>query len=207
MTTSRKSGSPAESSANLRIGVLGGTFDPPHEAHLQMGRLGMERLDLDEVIFVPVFSPSHKEVATASFIDRLEMVRLLIRGEPGMRASDVEARLGPKSYTVPMLQELRQSLPEEARFFFLIGADSLAQFHLWYRYEQILELSTVVAFSRKGHELANDHMSPGELNRVHRIEDLDVPVASRDRRQGRPTPIPAAVAQYIESRGLYSPGD
>ncbi|MBI4867247.1 MAG: nicotinate (nicotinamide) nucleotide adenylyltransferase [Candidatus Wallbacteria bacterium] len=190
--------------AQRRVGVLGGTFDPPHEGHLCMAREALERAGLDEVVFVPVRSPSHKAEASAPFADRLEMVRLLIAGEPQMSVSDVEAHLGEKSYTVPMLEELQRRLGADVELHFLIGADSLEQFHLWFRYRDILRLAKVVAFSRPGFRLANPNLTPPELARIHLLDGLWSHASSRRFRERRDCPVPAAVAAYAAARGLYA---
>ncbi|MBI3891470.1 MAG: nicotinate (nicotinamide) nucleotide adenylyltransferase [Candidatus Wallbacteria bacterium] len=190
--------------ASRRIGVLGGTFDPPHEGHLLMAKEALDALGLCEVVFVPVLAPSHKAEATASFEDRLAMVRLLVENQRGMSVSDVEASLGQKSYTAPMLEELGRRLGPQTELHFLIGADSLEQIHQWFRYRDILRLAKVVAFSRPGFRLENPNLSALDRSRIVVVDGLACPASSRLFRDRREGDVPERVARYVEAKGLYA---
>lgn len=133
-----------------RIGMLGGTFDPPHNAHLAMADRAMKELALGKVLFLPAPDPPHKHPAS-SYETRVAMVRLAIEGRAGMELSRLEElRPGP-SYTVDLLESFRDSHRDD-EIFFIMGSDSLRDMASWRRPERILELATLVVFARPGAE-------------------------------------------------------
>lgn len=197
--------SPSEGEA---VGLLGGTFDPPHRGHLEMGRLARRELDLSRIIYMPAPVPPHKRATTAAFGDRFRMTELLIAGEAGLEVSDFEERLPAPHYSVRTLTELLAGPLAGARLHMIIGGDSLADLHLWKDHARLFELARVVAISRVGYTLDNPHLSGAQLDSVVRIDDLDEPISSTELRRrlaaGEPVPeIPEAVRAYIEARGLY----
>ncbi|MBI4872110.1 MAG: nicotinate (nicotinamide) nucleotide adenylyltransferase [Candidatus Riflebacteria bacterium] len=194
---------PPEVSPGPRLGILGGTFDPPHEGHLEMARLARDLVALDRVLWVPVLSPSHKSEATASFEDRLRMTELAVEGEPAMEASDVESRLGLPSYTVDLLAEVGRQAGSRARLFFIVGADSLEQFHLWVEFREILRMATLVVVSRPGHDFANPVLTPEDWARVILLPGLASPASSSRFRQSGDGLVPPRVLHYIAARDLY----
>jgi nicotinate-nucleotide adenylyltransferase len=136
--------------APLRLGLFGGTFDPPHLGHLVVAQDVLERLDLDRVVFVVAGLPPHKlgEGLSPAHV-RLEMVRAAVRGNRAFEASGVEVNQEGPSYTVDTLRRFRAMHPE-AHLFFLMGADQLAEFHEWREPETVAALATVVAMTREG---------------------------------------------------------
>ena len=134
-----------------RIGVFGGTFDPPHVGHLALAEWATERLRLDRVVFVPAGSPPHKRGARlSSAAARLAMTRLAVRGNRRFVVSTLEVRSPGPSYTVETLRRLRARRPR-GRWFLLIGSDSLDEFHTWREPDSILALATVVVAARPSH--------------------------------------------------------
>ncbi|MGC9965156.1 MAG: nicotinate-nucleotide adenylyltransferase [Syntrophobacteraceae bacterium] len=134
----------------LRLGVLGGTFDPVHLGHLRAAQETLDLLGLDEMVFVPVSVPPHKPGGTiASFQARLQMLRLAIGNNPRFRVSDIERRMPGKSYTVHTLGQLRQENPG-AELFFLVGGDAFFEIDTWYRFGEIFRLSAIVVLCRPG---------------------------------------------------------
>lgn len=133
-----------------RLGIYGGTFNPVHHGHLILAREAMELLELDRLLLVPnVRSPLRMGEELASPEQRLELLRLALRDEPGMEASDVEIRRGGPSYTVDTLEAMAGEFPDAERFF-LAGADSLDTLDRWVRVERIVELARVVILPRPG---------------------------------------------------------
>lgn len=190
--------------SETRLGVLGGTFDPPHNGHLLMARKAREMLGLDEVLFVPVLRPSHKADAVAAFADRLRMVELLLAGEAGLAVTDLEAHIGwSPSYTVNLLAELDRQRGPDTRLFFIAGADSLEQFHLWFRYREILALARLVVLGRPGFSLQNPHLTAEDWASIILLPGLASPDASHRYREGAGATVPRAVEEYIRERGLY----
>jgi nicotinate-nucleotide adenylyltransferase len=197
-----------------RIGLFGGTFDPPHVGHLALAEWARERLRLDRVVFMPAGSPPHKRGRPLSAAARrLAMTRLAVRGHPGFEVSALEARRRGPSYTVDTLRALRRAHPG-ARLYLLIGADSLDEFDTWHEPEAILELATLAVAARPGARAApraKRHAARGgrRAGRVARLGNPGLDVSStaiRARvRAGRTVRflVPDAVAAYIARHRLY----
>lgn len=134
----------------MRTGILGGTFNPIHIAHLRIAEEVRERCRLDRVRFIPASSPPHKTVEEdVSFQHRLAMVRAAIAGNPAFEASEMEALREGKSYSVHTLEILRRQNPAE-EFFFIVGMDSFRDIASWKEYRRLFELAHIVVASRPG---------------------------------------------------------
>lgn len=135
----------------MRIGVFGGTFDPPHVGHLLLAADAFEALRLDKLIFVPAsIQPFKVETpAVASPTDRLEMVRLAAGDDPRYLVDDAEIGRGGLSYTVETLEDLSRR-NRGAEIFLLVGEDALSGFAGWRNRERILELATLAVMHRAG---------------------------------------------------------
>jgi nicotinate-nucleotide adenylyltransferase len=195
-----------------RIGVFGGTFDPPHLGHLVLAEWAWARLRLDRVLFVPAGVPPHKRGRRLSDpAHRLAMVRLALRGNPALVVSDLEARRAGPSFTVDTLRALHARHPG-ARLFLLMGADSLADFPTWRDPAAIGRLATLVVAARPARPGGRSR-SPGSGS--PRVVYLDNPLvdisssALRARARSR-LPlrylVPDPVAAYIARHGLYRKG-
>lgn len=131
------------------IGVMGGTFNPVHYGHLLMCEHIREEFGLEKVLFVPAKIPPHKGSGDiAGTADRMEMVRMAISGNPFFELSDVEMNREGPSYTVETLRILAEQYGGENRLGLIIGADSLVQFTTWKRYEEILEMVSLIVARR-----------------------------------------------------------
>lgn len=189
----------------MRIGVLGGSFNPVHYGHLRLAEEAREHLQLDRVLFIPAGLRPHKpQRGLIEGRHRLAMVRLAIRRQPAFEASDIELRRPGPSYTVDTLEALRRRRRRRARLFFLSGADTLQELRTWRDPDRVLALCTFVVATRPGYAL-----------RVKRHGMTTLPVtrlaisASDIRRRvagGRSIRylVPAAVAAYIARHRLYS---
>ena len=140
-----------------RLGVFGGTFDPPHLGHLGVARAARDNLALDRVLLVVANDPWKKspERAITPAADRLALVQALIRGadgrpRPGLEASDLEIRRGGPSYTVTTLRELAAEQPD-AELFLIIGRDLVDDFASWHESANIERLATIVVVDRPGY--------------------------------------------------------
>lgn len=135
-----------------RIGIFGGSFDPPHIGHLIIAELAREQLLLDQVVFVPAFVPPHKmrdNVSTA--LDRLRMTKLATRGNSSFRVSDIEIRRKGVSYTVDTIRAIKRRYPA-AKLFLIVGGDSLAQFWSWKAPDEILANASLAVYARPGYD-------------------------------------------------------
>ncbi|HBI60771.1 MAG TPA: nicotinate (nicotinamide) nucleotide adenylyltransferase [Lachnospiraceae bacterium] len=131
-----------------KTGIMGGTFDPIHCAHLRMARCAMEQKELDRVLFMPSKIPPHKMGRKVSDEKlRAHLVRLAIEGEENFYYSDFELRREGTTYTAKTLALLKEQQPEEM-FYFIMGGDSLFQFANWYHPEEIAQNAVILAVSR-----------------------------------------------------------
>ena len=187
------------------IGILGGTFDPPHNAHLAMAETAKEKIPLDRVLFMPAPEPPHKPPRRMSaYPDRLRMVELLIDGHSGLELSRLEEfREGP-SYTVDLLRHFRQNSADEV--FLIIGADSLSDLPGWKDPEGILQLATLVVFPRTGYRPV---LTVGGGAALVVFEEPVIDISSSDIRRemaaGREADryLVPSVREYIAARSLY----
>ncbi|MCK6554355.1 nicotinate-nucleotide adenylyltransferase [Candidatus Binatia bacterium] len=132
----------------MRIGILGGTFNPIHLAHLRCAEEVGQAQALDRVLFVPSATPPHKGADNlAPAAARLAMVRLAIAGNPRFRVSTLEIDRGGRSYSVDTLLALRAAMPE-AHLTFILGMDAFREIETWKRYAQLFELCDLVVTSR-----------------------------------------------------------
>ncbi len=194
----------------LRTGILGGTFDPPHIAHLVLAESAREQLGLHTVLFLPAGEPWRKSGRSISPpADRLAMLKLAI--EPPFEISTLEVEKEGPSYTAQTLEDLRRKRPGE-EFYFVLGEDALLDLPNWHRPQRIIEQATLAAAKR-----LQASAGPAELEALmsglsKHVEWLEMPLMSisgsdmRQRvRQGRSIRylVPAAVEAYIREQGLY----
>lgn len=140
----------------MKIGLFGGSFDPPHRGHIALARLAMERLGLDRVLLAPVgLQPLKRDRPQVSFTDRVAMTRLAIEGEAGLELSMVDAPHadGRPNYTIDTVRSLRASLATGDELFCLMGADSFLSISKWYRASDLLVACDFVVASRPGFDL------------------------------------------------------
>lgn len=200
----------------MKIGILGGSFNPIHNGHLAMAEAARAAHGLDRVLLVPAARPPHKRDDLAPADDRLEMVRLAVKGRKGLEASAIEVERPGTSYTVDTLEELARRHPV-AEIFFILGADSISELPSWKNVPRIFELARVVAVNRPGvsTELRREDfrdVSPARLSRLDldRVTMPPSPCESRrireaiQRREALAGQLPPAVEEYILRKGLYS---
>ena len=204
----------------MRIGILGGSFDPIHYGHLLLAEVSLEQIPLDEVWFIPAATAPHKSDATgASPEQRMEMVELAVAGHPAFRCSSLEIDRGGLSYTVDTLADVATTHPQ-ATLYLLMGADSLTDLPSWRDPGRILELAVPAVAARPGQPavnfqpllpLASDERLDQARQAVVQMPQLDL--SSRDLRERAARQLslrfrtPRAVEQYIASHELYSHTD
>ncbi len=196
-----------------RIGLLGGSFDPVHTAHLQLALSARRELALDSVWLIPAGQPWQRDPLAASQADRWAMLELAIAGHAGLRGCDIELKRQGPSYTLDTLRAVQAADPDTA-FTFILGADQLCNLTSWNGWEAIAACVDLAVARRPGH----DDAAPPELlhalaragHGLHRLAmdaiDLSATLV-RDRiARGEPldTLVPASVARYIEDHHLYS---
>lgn len=195
-----------------RIGLLGGTFDPPHLAHLALARQARDELRLDELRLLPAGQPWQKlsagKRAPVAAAHRVAMLRLLTRGEPGIVIDERELHRAGPSYSVDTVRDIHAEQPQ-ARLFFVIGQDQYARLHTWHDWQALLRLATLAVAGRAGEA----PQAPPPVAAVpHDIEILALPpmaVSSTDIRaraaQGGEISslVGPEVAAYIDQNALY----
>lgn len=129
------------------IGILGGTFDPIHEGHLAIAHEVHHALQLDYIMFIPCFSPPHREKPIASPTDRLAMLTLAIKNYPQFQLNPLEMQRKGMSYSIDTLLQLRQEMPQQS-LCFILGADAFSQFNQWHEWERICDLVHLIVVTR-----------------------------------------------------------
>ena len=136
---------------SLRVGLLGGTFDPVHNAHLQIAEAAKGLCDLDEVIFIPAAVPPHKNSRDITpFSHRANMIQLAIEGRPYLKLSLIESHLPAPSYTIDTLRYFHATLSRDTELFFIIGTDAFLDVTTWKSYRQVLSAVNFVILGRAG---------------------------------------------------------
>ncbi|MBV5337053.1 MAG: nicotinate-nucleotide adenylyltransferase [Deltaproteobacteria bacterium] len=139
----------------MKLGLLGGTFNPIHLAHLRIAEEACEAAGLDQILFIPAADPPHKPLARGvSFNLRAGMVQQAIAENPRFGLSDIETRRSGKSYTVHTLQILKQERPDD-ELHFVIGSDSFLELGLWHRYDELFTLASLIVIERPGKLILN----------------------------------------------------
>lgn len=200
----------------MRLGILGGSFDPVHFGHLLLAETCREQCRLDQIRFVPAATAPHKQQQSSTpEKHRLTMLELALAGNPAMVVSALEIERGGVSYTVDTLQELRRREPE-VELFLLMGADSLQDLPTWYQADIVCRLAVPVVVRRPGAaepdlSVLSDLVSPERIEQIRgcQVESPLIDLGSTDIRQrvaaGRSIRyrVPRAVEKYIETNGLY----
>jgi nicotinate-nucleotide adenylyltransferase len=190
----------------LKLAIFGGTFDPIHNAHLEIARRAVDRWGLDRVLFVPAFHPPHKAGVThAPYDDRIRMAELAARGLAWCEVSRIEEGT-ERSYSIDTIEQVRTRLAASDELFFLIGADAFAEIRTWRRWRDVAAAVRFLVVSRPG----SVYETPEEA-RVERLDTVEMTVSSSSIREAlaagkRPAEVPQAVLDYILERGLYGAG-
>ena len=185
----------------MKIGIMGGTFDPIHNAHLMLANCAAEEYDLDKVVLMVAPNPPHK-IPNIDVSHRIEMVRLAAAGRDKFEVSTLETERKGPSYTVDTLRILKSRNPED-EFYLILGSDEGTYFGNWHLAHEIADMATVVCAHRPGFD--------GEL--ADRVESFEVPqmnLSSSEIRkrigEGKTVRylLPDCVIDYIKEKGLYA---
>jgi len=183
------------------IGILGGTFDPVHNAHLAMARAALEHLKLDQVLFIPTGTTRYRNPALASGEHRVAMLQLGLQGNAKYRVDERELQPGASGYTVDTLKALHAERGD-AQLYLLIGADQYAKLASWHRPEEVKRLAKIAVFERPGIDLKDE-------DGVERIPMPAMPISASEIRERAKRGedlsrlVPPAVANYIARHRLY----
>ena len=200
----------------MRVGILGGAFNPPHIGHLVCAQEAVVQLELEKVVFMPVGQAPHRELHDDPGAEaRLEMVDLAVGDDARFATSRAELdRPGP-SYTADTLRDLRSKAPDD-ELFLILGGDQAAALPGWHEPETVLSLATVAVVERTNWSRNAIGIKIGRLKGAERIRYLDMPmmqvsssVIRRRVKEGLPVRylVPDKVANYIGANGLYGAGD
>ncbi len=198
----------------MRIGLFGGSFDPPHRAHLAVAEAVRDSFALDRVLLAPTAIQPLKHGAHASFTDRLHMVQLLCDGARNIEASAID---GPQpgsqpNYTIDTLRRLRDQLPPDAEIFVIVGADAFLNLKHWKDPATLLNEARWIVVSRPGfdfHQLKTLDLTAEQRARIETLGDFENPVSATDIRQRLhrhetgSLPVPPKVLEYIRAHRLY----
>ena len=198
----------------MRIGFLGGTFNPPHNGHLNLAREWSRRLELDRFLITPTGTPPHKAPSDVPGEMRLEMCRMAAEESGGLlQAYDFEVRRsGQKSYSVITLSALREQYPD-CELFMVMGADMFVSLESWHDFDRLKTLATFCTMPRDG--ITSDRLEAHRLHLEERgcrglvadVPEMNISSSEIRRRVHEGLPIrgmvPLAVERYIVSHGLY----
>ena len=191
--------------ARAKIGLLGGTFDPPHFAHLVLAQTALDELKLDEIWFIPAFRPPHKRGERVSpFAQRLAMLRLAVRGNKRFKVLTIEKEKGGLSYTVETLPLLRQKHPN-TQIFLLLGSDNLSELGGWREPEKVFSMAQPVF----AHRPRTEKTAPPWLEHAVWLSNPRMEISATNLRalvrtgQSIRYLVPEAVERYIQKKRLY----
>jgi len=199
----------------MKIGIMGGTFDPIHIGHLLLGEFAYENFHLDEIWFLPNGNPPHKttDESGVSLDDRIEMVKLATDDVPYFRMNLYEASSKKHSYTYSTMRALREMYPEH-EFFFILGADSLFSIEQWKNFREIFPSCTILAAMRDDKDTESMQAQIRYLNgkygadiRLLQAPLVEISSTTIRRRAEKGLSIrymvPDVVSEYIQSNALY----
>jgi nicotinate-nucleotide adenylyltransferase len=194
----------------MRLGLMGGTFDPVHIGHLVIAEEARFEFALDRVVWLPAGDPPHKDATVTPAEHRYAMVVLATAEHPSFEVSRFELEREGPSYTLNTILHFRETEPE-AELFFITGADAILEILTWHRHEEVVQSCEFIAVTRPGYDLSRltGVLPPEYMARIHTIEapGIDVSSTSVRRRVCADEPIrylvPDAVHAYIAKQGLY----
>jgi nicotinate-nucleotide adenylyltransferase len=197
----------------LRVGVLGGAFNPPHIGHMVLAQEALVQLDLERVLLMPMGDAPHREIAGDPGRDtRFELCEAAVRGDERMEVSRLEVDRDGPSYTVETLEALRSERPDD-ELFWILGGDQAAKLRSWREPDRVLELATIAATERGAWRRPGIFVEASHLRNSGRLVFFEMPPVGVSstmirRRVARGQPVkylvPDAVAELIEERGLYA---
>jgi nicotinate-nucleotide adenylyltransferase len=192
----------------IRVGILGGTFDPIHNGHLEAAHAARRELKLDRIMLLPARTPPHRSLEPrASVYHRFAMAALAATTQPATEVSDLELHRDGPSYTSTTLEQLHTEGYQPSQLFFILGADAFGEIATWHDYPRLLDLSNFVVVARPG--ISTSHVTSGPRIFFVGAETPDVSSTEIRRRVGAGETIdglvPSIVADHIRRHRLYVP--
>lgn len=209
-----------------KTGILGGTFDPVHNGHLALAVAAGNLCNLSEVVLLPAAVPPHKQdQAITDFSHRAAMLDLAVRDKPLLHVSTLEQLLPSPSFTIDTLEYLKLHSVGEVEFYFIIGADAFFEIRSWYKYQEVLQASHFIVFSRngckdkkllklfkdlnytkKGEGWYNQHFDKSIFTSTLLLPSISSSQIREQTAKGNAVDrlVPKGVAEYIKDHGLYS---
>lgn len=188
----------------MRIGILGGTFDPIHNGHLYLAEEAIKKLNLDKIVFIPTYLTPHKSGSKITHTEhRYNMARLAIAGRSDFELSDIEIKRKGKSYSIDTLRQLNEEYGRDAEMYFITGSDALRDLDKWKDLDGILKLSRFVLARRPGFVVEGS--MPGFVILDIDAKDISASDIRRRIRDGLDITglVPGKVRDYIETNRLY----
>ncbi len=199
-----------------KIIIFGGTFNPIHNAHLKIARSLLKKFKPDKVLFIPCHTPYHKNYqGLAEPRHRLNMARLAIAGVRGVEVSDMDIKRGGRTFSIDTLKALRKTYSVGTEFYFVIGADSLADLPRWYKIEELSRLCRFVTIARPGYSFNKlikkvpfQEAVIDDMKRLYQSSpkmDISSTRIREDIKHGKSVKslVPKTVESYIRENGLY----
>ena len=188
----------------MKIGLLGGTFDPVHNGHLALAGTAYNELDLDRIIFIPAYIPPHKDPSKITPLEhRLTMLRLAVDPYPFCEISDIEISKERKVYTIETLREFHSRYPEDTSFYYLVGSDFIENYTTWKEYKELLRLAIFTVAARPGFSVSRVpdgiHILEGDFPL---ISSTDIRIIVRNG-ENVSRYVPSEVYNYIRDNSLY----
>ena len=164
----------------MNVGIFGGSFDPPHIAHSRIAEFARSNCGLDLILWVPAYDPPHKsQNQLTQYQNRLGMVGAAVADHGYFRVSDIESTIERPTYTIRMLDALRERYPG-AEFYLILGSDSLKQFHTWFRPDVIAQRVRLLVYPRAGHPVAETDLPEYLRGRVQFMEAPEIAISAED---------------------------
>ena len=187
----------------MHIGLLGGTFDPPHYGHMIMAEEALTQCSLDEVWFLPSFIPPHKDRSVTESEDRLKMVELAVSDNPRFTVTKEELDREGKSYTFETVRAFKEKYPEH-HFYFILGGDMVVDLPNWHNYAYLADAIEFIGVGRPGTEMA---VPEGVKMNVIEMPGIDISsTLIREKAENHANIryyIPEKVRRYIEENNIY----
>lgn len=195
-----------------KIGLFGGTFDPPHRGHIALAKAALINFSLDKIIFIPAGNPPHKtDKKVSDKCYRFEMVKLMIDGESDFLISDFDIKNEKPNYSYLTIEHFKDEFFDD-EIFFIIGADSYRDFPKWKNYPDILSLCTFLVVNRDDSDLGEYFKKYTEISPEHKalfLDDFSYDLSSTELREKISSGtdcsnlLPDGVYEYIKKMNLY----